>query len=379
MEKLPYLPRSQTNIKRIKQISPTTIRILKQAVSSRDTSKFINLSSTLKSSMKRPSSEGLELSFQLTTLRKNLDKFSLLKSHKERTLKDLKSKMKLLKDSEVVKVAESRRSDEYNRLRQEIKNVQVSELEELENQRIYEFMLERLRMSKKFFEKKEKKLRKYLEKNIHEAELQAKLRKDTVDSLYQYKIVYKNAVDALKYETDSFTEEIEKIKAQSIIKKSQISKTEEHNKHRYDIIEQTMIEERSAHFEDMRNSLLMYKMYDKYLLRKLVSEKIIFNRLDDAFQKIRIKTGFNNVDEVIEKFLSQEFNYRALTLGLHNKESECNHYKIKIADIQKKVNELGQMKQNNEVDSLFIQKRLEIARIKEKKSNLEQLFLKLTI
>ena len=111
MEKLPYLPRSQTNIKRIKQISPTTIRILKQAVSSRDTSKFINLSSTLKSSMKRPSSEGLELSFQLTTLRKNLDKFSLLKSHKERTLKDLKSKMKLLKDSEVVKVAESRATE----------------------------------------------------------------------------------------------------------------------------------------------------------------------------------------------------------------------------------------------------------------------------
>jgi hypothetical protein len=380
MEKLPQLPRSLTHIRKIKAISPASVRVLKQVISTRNASKFINLNSTMQTANTRPASEGLELSFQLTTLRKNLDKHYLSKFYKEKMLEDLKLELKQLQDSEIVKEAELSKLKFYEQLKNDLKETKYLKLQELENQKILDNMHERMRKTKVFLEKKDKKVKKILEINTYNAEMQAKLMKETLDSVSQYKIVYKSALESLKFEVNSLTTEISRMKAQSKLKKSLITKTEEYNKNRIDIVEKTMIDERSSHLEEMRNSLISHKMYDKLLSKKLVIVKNIFNRLDEAFQKVRIKTGLFNAEEVIVKFLTQEANYQALTQTLHAKELECNEYKKKIDDIQEKVAVLDEDKPSKEYATEEIKQKInEIGRSKEKKSEIWKIFLKINI
>ncbi|OMJ80029.1 hypothetical protein SteCoe_19800 [Stentor coeruleus] len=380
MEKLPHLPRSLTNIRKYASVSPSSIRILKQAVNSRDTSKLINLSSTVRNLNARPINEGLELSFQLASLRKNLDKYTIINYHKENRLRNLKSKLKELKDNEIVTEDEVKKENYYYKIMQEIKDVQLQELAELDTQRIYEFVYERMRNTKNCLEKKDIKLRKQLELVTHSAQTFSRLRKDTIDSVNQYKIVYKNAIKALNYEKSSLESELGRMANQSKLKKAMIAKTEEHNKHRLEIVEQTMIDERSAHLEELRNGVLIYKMYEKFLSRKLVYEKNTFTRLDEAFQQVRIKTGLYNIEEVIEKFLTQEANYKVLIDNLHKKEIECLEYKEKLSKMQDKVNMLNDEKIEKKHEPEIVKKSLnKVLRVKEKLVDIENLYLKLHI
>lgn len=380
MERLPHQPKSLPHIRSIKTSSPTSIRILKQVVSSRDTSKFINLTSTLTPMNKRPTSEGHELSFQLTTLRKTLDRYSLLKTHKEKKLEELRLKLQQIKVSELVKDDDIIKENYYHKLKQDIKNIKVLECDEIDTQKIYENMYQRMSEIKRFLEKKEKKLRKALEISIHNADIQSKKRKEVIDSVNQYKIVYKTAENTYNYETSTLKNEISRLKTQSKLKKSVLTKTEEHNKHRLDIIEQTMIDERSAHLDQMRNGLLMSKYYNKFLSQKLVTIKQTFNKLDEAFQKVRIKTGLSNVDEVIEKFLTQESNYQLLTFVLHQKEEECSDYKAKLFLLQANVNELNDTKLIKNKDSNELKRKFdEFYRVREKKREIDKIFLKINI
>lgn len=378
MEKLPHLPRSLTNIRKYASVSPSSIRMLKQAVNSRDISKLINLSSTVRNLNARPINEGLELSFQLASLRKNLDKYSIINYHKENRLRNLKSKLKELKDKEIVTEDEVKKENYYYKIMQEIKDVQLQELAELDTQRIYEFVHERMRNTKNFLEKKDIKLRKQLDLVTHSAQTFSRLCKDTKDSVNQYKIVYKNAIKALNYEKSSLESELGRMENQSKLKKAMITKTEEHNKHRLEIVEQTMIDERSAHLEELRNGVLIYKMYEKFLSKKLVYEKSTFTRLDDAFQRVRVKTGLYNIEEVIEKFLTQEANYKVLTDNLHKKEIECSEYKIRLSEIKDKVSMLDEERVEKKHEPEIVKKSLNKAlRAKEKLADIENLYLKL--
>jgi hypothetical protein len=380
MEELPRIPRSLTNIRRIKPVSPASVRMLKQLVINHDPSKFINLSSTVRHLNSRPIAESPELTFQLATLRKNLDKYYLQNLLKTNRIKELQTRLKEMNDSQAITEEEIQKKNYYHQLKVDIKNAKIQEMIELEDQKVYEFMGERLRYTKKFLEKKEKKLRKELESTLHDADLQGRLRKETRDSVLQFKNAFRIASETVDYEKMSLINEISRMETQSKLKKSMIAKTEEHNRHRLEIIELTMIDDRSAHLEDIRKKMLLHKWYYKALAKKLITEKVNFTRLEEAFLKVKIQTGLVNVEEVIEKFLTQEANYKQVVDSLHTKELECSEYHEKIQKMQKKVAKIGQEKVgkkivNEEVKNM-IEKNL---RAKEKKFEIDKAFLKINV
>lgn len=346
MERLPTLPKSQSSFRRHTQISPSSVRMLRQVLDTRDTSRFINLSNTLKN-IKNVPNDGSELSFQLSTLRKSVDKYSIANFHKENRLRDLKFKLREMKESQVVRDEDLKMQDYYRKLKKRIFQALEKIEEEIFDQSMLQNMQERMRDTKKFLEKREKRLKRRMEVEGHEFEVKSKLRKETVDSVNQFKAIYKEAVDQVQYEKDLLINEISRLETQSQMKKILIEKTEEHNRHRLEIVELTMIEERSAHFEEIRNSKLLHFFYDGFLRVKLSKEKLIFNRFNEAFSQVKIKTGLQNIEEVIERFLTQEHNYRELTQNLHVKEKKCYEYKDKINEMQKKVDFLSNHKNSS--------------------------------
>lgn len=371
MEKLPHLPKSQSSFRKPSPISPSSYRILKQALVTRNTSKFINLSGTLRNKSLINQDEIPELSFQLTTLRKSLDKYSVSNFHKENRLRELKLKLKEMNDSQIVKAEETQMKSDYKAIKTQIKHIELSMIEELEDQKILENVQDRMQLTKTFHEKKEKKLKKKLELCSYTLNTQTKLRKETIDSVNQYRIMYKTAYGQVEYEKKELETEILRMENQSVLKKKMLEKTQEHNKHRLEIVELTMIDERSSHLDEIRNSKLLHFGFDHlFLRRKLAKEKIVFNRLNDAFVKVKIQTGLHDIDDVIERFLTQESNYRELTRNLQEKEKRVDEFKEKIQNVQARVDGLNEIKGilhlGNDIQKIV----QEVNRLKEKKNEL---------
>ena len=168
------------------------------------------------------------------------------------------------------------------------------------------------------------------------------------------------------------------MESQSRLQKSLIAKTEEHNRHRLEIIEDTIVNERGSHFEEVRNKLLLNKMYEKFLTQTIIHEMRAHNKLEDAYQKVKLKTGLHNIDEIIERFLTQEASYRELTAGLHLKEDQCNHYKEKLKLLQTALADLETKKPSRDEDQQSVSRALiVINQSQSKKEELEGVVLKI--
>lgn len=379
MERFPTLPKSQASFRRASPISPSSIRMLRNVIETRDTSRFINLSNTLKN-IKNSPNDSSELSFQLTMLRKNVDKYSIANFHKEIKLRELRNKLKELKEFEVKREEDLKLQDDYCKLKKEILKVLEKMQEEVFDQNILVNMQQRMRDTKKFLEKREKRIKRKMERDGLGLEVKSRMRKETVDSVNQFRAVYKQAVGQVEYEKELLGSEISKLNTQSQNKKVLIEKTEEHNRHRLEIVELTMIEERSAHYEELRNSKLLHFCYDGFLRIKLFKEKIIFNRLNEAFSQVKIKTGLQNIDEVIERFLTHEHNYRELTQNLHSKEIKCNEYRDKINEMQKKIDYLANHKDSTAQEKDSLKRSIEdLCRLKEKNDEIGKIHLFINI
>ena len=269
---------------------------------------------------------------------------------------------------------------EYSGLKREILQVLEKMQDEVFDQSVLISMQQRMRDTRKFLEKREKRIKRSVEVEGQDFEVKIRLRKETVDSVSQFKAVYKQAVGQVRYEKDLLVSEISRLETQSQIKKVLIEKTEEHNRHRLEIIELTMIEERSAHYEEIRNSILLHYCYDGFLRIKLSKEKIIFNRLNEAFSQVKIKTGLQNIDEAIERFLTHEHNYRELTQNLQSKELECNEYKSKINGMQTKINILADHKDSAAQGKDILKKSVEdLCRVKAKYDEIGKVHLFINI
>lgn len=350
----------------------------KQLGKSRNTSRFINLTSTSKFSQ-RKFNEGLDLSYQLTTIRKSLDKFSLQKNKKEQKLDELRVRLKMIENSQIVKNEDLVTKHAYKSLQYEVHNTRLVELEELENQKIYEFMYERLRNTTTFLEKRSRKLRKVLDITIHNAESMFKLRKETLDGIQKWKVLYKNELEVFRCEYDSIVEEISKMSVQSKSQKAVMAKTEEQRRHRLEIIENTMINDNGTHYEDLRNRLLLCKMYEKYLTRKTLMEMKEHGKLNEAYQQVRLKTGLSNIEEIIEKFLTQEMNYNELTQDLHMKESMLSEYQFKLVELQKNLGGVGEEKAIKNNSPAVLEEIINLGKVTEKKIEIEVVIRKINV
>jgi hypothetical protein len=353
MEGLPHIPKSLPIFRRSSPISPSSTRMLRQIVDTRDTSKIINLSATVRNIKPLPQSEMFELSFQLSTLRKTIDKYSVLNIQKESKIENLKLRLKQLNESCTSKKEDLQKASFHKHLKQQIKEAEERESEELSTQMMLESMHDRMMSTKEFLEKKEVKLKRSLEKITRELETRLKQRKDTIDSAIQFKSVYNEALSQFLYEKNSLNEEKSRLENHSNEKRKLLRATEEHNKNRLEIIELTMIEERSAHLDKLRNSLLIHKCFEYFLNKKIISEKKTFEKLDIAFQKIKLKTGLQTIEDVIERFLTKETSLKELTENIHQKEESCNSFQQKISDMQKKFNLLSSEKKDAEESQEF--------------------------
>ena len=112
------------------------------------------------------------------------------------------------------------------------------------------------------------------------------------------------------------------------------------------MFEAAVIEDRSKKNLAMKENINLLRIWYNHLTTLFERKKLKFQKLEQAFQKIKIFTGLNEIQAVVENFLTKECTYAGLLQTVQVKELECNDIKDRINQLQEKVNEIS----NLEVD-----------------------------
>mmetsp|Transcript_23345 Transcript_23345/g.23090 ORF Transcript_23345/g.23090 Transcript_23345/m.23090 type:complete len:119 (+) Transcript_23345:818-1174(+) len=91
---------------------------------------------------------------------------------------------------------------------------------------------------------------------------------------------------------------------------------------------------------------------------------------ENAYQKIKITTGLQEIGQIVENFLTKEQTYKSLMVAVNQKEIECNSYRQKIDNMQKNVSDIAMHDMsdlNSETKSQLNSLRKDFGEIQEKR------------
>mmetsp|Transcript_19292 Transcript_19292/g.35473 ORF Transcript_19292/g.35473 Transcript_19292/m.35473 type:complete len:344 (+) Transcript_19292:6040-7071(+) len=104
------------------------------------------------------------------------------------------------------------------------------------------------------------------------------------------------------------------------LKEENAAKREERQKRQLEITEKAANEDRDAEEKRIRTSLYVHRFWGRFLQNKLQAEMQQSTAVEEAFQKIRITTGFSEINEVVERYLTREQTYSQLVANIAQNE-----------------------------------------------------------
>jgi len=349
-------------------------RRLRNMVSTHQAQKFLSSTYTQAEETAKVSKveELKEISSQLGILRKRHDVSHSSNANKEKKLKDLNKQM------ERVKKMEARTGTKLENMRERAKQLEES-MEKMKRDqedallagKVYEHMLERMKVSMIELERKSHELSKQVkDKNqTLKEELEKKRRKR------EAKIQTKEALNVLKSHVKREIMErqynLEIIEKDVVQKQETTRKRELRMKRQIEIAEQAANEDRNQRAMVMRESMMLHRLWYVFLQEKLTSEMDQFASIEEAFKRVRMVSGLTEPQEMVEKFMVREQVYKDLVETLNQIKERVNSYNASNQDYQKKISalEIAKMSGTNPVAKLSEEvsnKIKEIATDKEK-------------
>jgi hypothetical protein len=105
------------------------------------------------------------------------------------------------------------------------------------------------------------------------------------------------------------------------------SRRENRQKKQAEIAEAAARDDKDSHEVKLRETLLINKMWQHYLNKKLEKEMAQAVEVEKAFQKIKTATGLNDLHEICERFLTREQNYVTLISAVNEAEKKLEALK----------------------------------------------------
>lgn len=356
METKAYLPRRTYSVGTEDSLNVSFMaknREIVNAINNRNTSSLLNVSFTKGTIVTSPREEPFDSSIQLRMLKNTIDSQRLVTGKGDKTISVLRQELKQLD------LEEARQNFWHKMNLQKSKDLQamVEEAvrrqgEEIVNQEIYYHLLKRMKKTKIFLEIRAGVLNDNLK--VSESVLSEEKKKYLVskESAMQAKIACKDFEKAIKMEKDEGESQITNLKV-SIDKNLEITDRRENwKKHRETMFEAAVIEDRSAKNLSIKEGLSLHRLWYSVLTKIFEKKKEKSQKLEEAFQKIKIATGLPDINQIVENFLTKEQTYEALMLTVNKKEVECSNYKSKIDQLQAGVNNYANrsVSNKNELD-----------------------------
>lgn len=376
MEMKTYLPRRTYSVGMEDSLNASFMaknREIVNAINNRNTSSLLTVSFTKGTIVSTPREEPFDSSIQLRMLKNTIDGQRLVCGRGDKTVSVLRHELKQLE------LEEAKHDFWLKKNIQKAKDLQYmveeavkSQAEEIINQEIYNHLLKRMKKTKIFLEIRSGALNDNLKAS--ESVLNEEKKKFLVskESAMQAKIACKDFEKTIKAEKEEGENQISGLKL-SIDKNIEISDRRENwKRHRETMFEAAVIEDRSAKNLSTKEGLSLHRLWYSVLTKIFERKKEKSQKLEEAFQKIKIATGVPEINLIVENFLTKETTYEALMKTVSKKEVECSNYKAKIDQLQAGVNNYANRSASNkteldeqrEVQELKIRELLELSQKK---------------
>lgn len=283
-------------------------------------------------------SETLDLSTQLKGLRKDLDKCS--RSHS--VTEDRVHRMK----AEIFQIEQMRQTNTFQyenkinwveALTQRREHVLSQQQLEVKNQKMYEHLLDRMKLTMIHLTSKKNDLKQQLHNVNSQLFSEAKRENKTFESRHRAYQALMKLKSAAKQEVDIRRKDVERIDVDlSNVDKARTRK-EDLRKQQQEKIEQDMIKQSSQKSELLKESLLPHRLFFFLINHKFEGQRLSARTIENAFQNIKQKTGLSDIKEVIERFLIKEQTLGELMETVKQRELDLEVLNLKIEGIQEDV------------------------------------------
>ena len=256
--------------------------------------------------------------------------------------------LKILK-SESIKINALRSvgENDIEHLKQRIQDLEAEENQMLNKIRdeytdntIYKHVRERMRQNLMHLEVKNQylsgqiKLRDFLIESEHRKKIKTLENKFTkVQAFKQIKKIVNLDMKDRNADINILMEDIDARNKIHEVRKIRIKKYEE-------IAETAANEEREGKNNEMREILLSYMLWAKFLNFKFNFERKKFQHLENAFKRIKTETLIGNVSDVVMRFLMKEERLKELMMTLSKNRGKCINYLKKNDAMEAKIDDL---------------------------------------
>jgi hypothetical protein len=326
---------------------------LRRLINSRDASKFLSISATpgLNGPKVSRNEDAREVSLQLVTLKKKHDVNKSLNLRNQVHLnQESKFIEKFRKIEERVQELNEKTLQNMQKLEKKCEEVKKLQEEALEMRKVYKHMLNRMRTSKLFIDEQCLKLGLQLKEGDLLLGSEENLTRKLKETKIQTKAAHFSLEAYVEAQTLERSEQLQVIKKDAALQQKTTENRGNRVRRQAEIAEAAADEERNNRAVQIRESLILNRVFYFMLDVKLQSSKKRFALIDQAFQKVKNHYGYLEPVEMIEKILTKEQTYTELLTSINSNSEKITKMNGKILEIQEKIDFASSHKPLSEVN-----------------------------
>lgn len=213
--------------------------------------------------------------------------------------------------------------------------------EELYTQHSYKHIL--ARMKKDFIASKIKtsQYEANLKNKRHCLEMEALRQRKIKEERLQSRNIFFNLMKNIEEEQRNRQEIIHELQTCITLKEASIQKRIERQRRNQEIAEAAANENKDSSELRMREALLIQKLWNVFLRKKMKQQMENSAQIDEAFKAIKTETGVTDVQEMVKRFCTREETYTNLLVNVKDSENKVSklmldndHLKSRLHDLK---------------------------------------------
>mmetsp|Transcript_10168 Transcript_10168/g.19926 ORF Transcript_10168/g.19926 Transcript_10168/m.19926 type:complete len:509 (-) Transcript_10168:23-1549(-) len=297
--------------------------------------------------------ERREVSTQLAIIRKRHDQT------KEANLRKRKQVDKLKQELEQVGTVTSAAEGEQKSLEQRVEQLELSltaaqakQEEELQNKSVYEHMLDRMKKDRIALEIKAQSLSQNLRSARQVLGSEQQKSRKTMEAKFQSRLLLKELKDQYEFEKRQKEDRIVQLERNVRMRQEASARREERQKRQTEIAEAAAKADSDSQESRLRDNVLLLRFWYNFLKWKLENERNRSVDIEKAFQKIRVATGLQDVQEIVERFLTREQTYNEFISGVSEAEKKLETLKQQNTEAREELLQM-QLDENGGARALY--------------------------
>ena len=268
---------------------------------------------------------------QLVLIHKELDKIKSDNKKKQSLI------LKLKKDIQAAKKSSNTMTDDklslehnVNRLENYLETVIHKRKEEESDMKSYQYLLDRIKEDKHALDKELKRQQGDLNVTKRTLAHQATRSKKLQEINLRERIDIQNFSQTVQKEKKVQEATLQLIEKKALERSRAVTILEESSKHRELIADAAQGQVSNSETIEIRSKILMNQLWYLWLTKKLQKELDKGGILEEPFQKIKMTTGMQSVEDILTRFLTREEAYKDLVSGVKEAENKLKDMKDKL-------------------------------------------------